>query len=106
MLSVVRQRPLPGERFKYSPPGQFAGLIATKTDAKQSGLNRQKQNLQVLVGAEDLLYDARMGHHVQAVFGFIGLPHTPAVREVILKLHQHDWRTVPHETKEQCRTAF
>ena len=53
----------------------------------------------MLVRAEDLLYDAGWGHHVQAVFGFIGLAHTPAVREVILKLHQHDWRTVPPETK-------
>ena len=56
--------------------------------------------------AEEVLYDANMGHHVRAVFGFIGFVHNPAVREVIFKLHQHDWRVVPPETKEQCKTAF
>ena len=57
-------------------------------------------------GAEELLYDDNMGQHVRAVFGFIGFVHNPAVREVIFKLHQHDWRVVPPETKEQCKTAF
>ena len=95
-----------GKRFQYLPPGKFAPYIANKPETKQSELQRQKKNLEVLVKAEDLLYDPNLGQYVRAVFGFIGFVHNPAVREVIFKLHQHDWRVVPPETKEQCKTAF
>ena len=56
--------------------------------------------------ADELLGDARMGHSVRAVFGFIGFVHNAAGRDVIFKLHQHDWRVVPPEMKERCKTTF
>ena len=58
------------------------------------------------MAAEARLYHPDMGDNVKEVFGYIGFVHNPAVREVIFKLHQHDWRAVPPETKEQCKTAF
>ena len=106
MTGTARQRALSGKRFKDLPPGQFAALIVKDQETKQSELQRQKMNLEVLVKAEKLLYDANLGKHVRDVFGCIGFVHNPAVREVIFKLHQHDWRAVPPETKEQCKTAF
>ena len=106
MLSTARHRALSGKRYQDLPPGQFAPLIAKNPETKQSELQRQKKNLEVLVKAEELLYDANMGCHIRAVFGSIGFVHNAAVREVIFKLHQHDWRVVPPETKEQCKTAF
>ena len=74
-----------GKRFQDLPPGKFAPYIAKNPETKQSELQRQKWILEVLVKAEELLYDANMGHHVRAVFGFIGFVHNPAVREVIFK---------------------
>ena len=106
MRSTARHRALSGKRFQELPTGQLAPLIAKNPETKQSELQRQKKNLEVLVKAEELLYDAALGYHVRAVFGYIGFVHNAAVREVMLKLHQHDWRVVPPETKEQCKTAF
>ena len=56
--------------------------------------------------AEDLLYDPKMGANVREVFGYIGFVQKPAVRQVIFKLHQNDWRVAPPGTKAQCETAF
>ena len=60
----------------------------------------------MLVKAAEVLYDANLGSYVRVVFACIGFVHNPGVREVIFRLHQHDWRVVPPETKEQCKTAF
>ena len=102
ITSTARHRALSGKRFSDLPPGQLAPLIAKNAESKQSELQRQKKTLEVLVKAEELLYDDRMGQYVREVFGFIGFVHNAAVREVLFKLHQHDRRVVPPETKEQC----
>ena len=44
----------------------------------------RKKILEVLVKAEDLLYDPKMGANVREVFGYIGFVQKPAVREVFL----------------------
>ena len=106
MLSIARHRCLSGKRLQDLPPGQFAPLIAENHEMKQLELQRQRKNLEVLMKAEELLYDAISGYHVKEVFSFIGFVHNPAVREVIFKLHQHDFEVIPPETKEQCKTAF
>ena len=106
MTSIARHRVLSGKRLQYLPPGQFALLLEKDPEKKLAELQRQRKNLDVLVAAENLLYDAKMGDGVKEVFGYIGFVHNPAVREVIFKLHQHDWRVVPPEIKEQCKTAF
>ena len=106
MTSIARHRALSGKRLQDLPPGQFALLLAKDPEKKQTELQRQRKNLEVLVAAEDLLYRSEMGDDVKEVFGYIGFVHNPAVREAIFKLHQHDWRVVPPETKEQCKTAF
>ena len=106
MVSTARHRALSGKRWKDLPPGQFAALISDVEDRKQSELQRQKTNLEVLLQAENLLCDKAIGPSIRNVFGFIGFVHNPAVREVIFKLHQHNWQVVPPETAEQCKTAF
>ena len=106
MTSIARHRALSGKRLQDLPPGQFALLLAKDPETKQNELLRQKKNLEVLVAAEARLYHPDMGDNVKEVFGYIGFVHNPAVREVIFKLHQHDWLVVPPEIKEQCKTAF
>ena len=106
MTSIARHRVLSGKRLQDLPPGQFALLLAKDPEKKQNEPLRQKKNLEVLVAAEARLYHPDMGDNVKEVFGYIGFVHNPAVREVIFKLHQHDWRVVPPETEAQCATAF
>ena len=106
MAATARHRALSGGRFRHSCPGQFAALISKHPEIRDFALQVQKGNLAVIVAVENLLYDTDLGPFLREVVGAVGFLHNPSVREVIFKLHQHDWRIVPPETQEQCKAAF